>query len=272
MLIFLVALRAAACSASAAQLLSLGFDGADQIALKTLPLSGPITRNNTDESVVTDIEISKLGAFFTQVATMQHDNIYVSCLEQKISTPTRWTPSSECSPACMSGMSCCQDPKAKGKGTAACYKVAKCADIVDPAIGPDQGVLIGVDMRTRKLAFHYNTSICWKLAMDPTDNSQNTALCLMEDGGNETYGGDNHLHKIDLRTGKETRIADFPPNMIVENNGGAFDPVKGVFYAMLAPFDSFAARERRRAQKARKAGRRIRRRKRQMLTQRPAMT
>jgi hypothetical protein len=245
-----VLLHAANSSASAAQLLSLGFDDPHQIALKSIPLTAPMKRNSTDESIVTDIKLKGLGSFFTQVSTTQHGNIYVSSLEQKTSAPAAWTPSNKCSPSCLSGTSCCQDPEAKGKGAAACYKVEECADIVDPG-GGQQGVLIGVDMRTKQLVFHYNTSICWKLAMDGADKSQNTALCLMEDGGNDTYGGVNHLHKIDLRTGKETKVADFPSNMIVDNNGGAYDPVKGIFYAMLAPFDSVAV-TRRRAQKAHK--------------------
>ena len=46
---------------------------------------------------------------------------------------------------------------------------------------------------------------------------------LHEDGGNETYGGQLHLSRIDLAPPHAAaRIGSFPPNELVQNDAGAF--------------------------------------------------
>ena len=70
-------------------------------------------------------------------------------------------------------------------------------------------------------------SKCWKLATTEAIVKANELLCVYEDGSNDTYGGQSHVSRLDLASGKETLVGSFPGDMIVTNNAGALDPTAG---------------------------------------------
>ena len=181
------------------------------------------------------------GAFWTEASATSASHLgppqagggmkYFATLQKRSGTGA-WAPADSCAPHCDSGSLCCSDPRAKGKGGGACYNVSACSAIKDPT--PLYGVTVAVDLAVRK-ARVFNSSTCWKLALGQDGSS---LLCMFEDGGNETYGGQLHVSRIGLESPhEETRIGSFPANHIVMNDAGCFDVGGGMAYALTNGFD-----------------------------------
>jgi hypothetical protein len=191
-----------------------------------------------NETLLTDLGPG-YGVFWTESVTSSAvhgggGGEYFATVE-KHNGSGKWVPA-QCLDPCAAGTTCCSDPRATGKGTGACYKVTSCSQITDGS--PTHGVTVRLDLNTGDVST-WNTSKCWKLATTEAIVKANELLCVYEDGGNDTYGGQSHVSRLDLASGKETLVGSFPGDMIVTNNAGALDPTAGkagVFYAYTTSF------------------------------------
>ena len=191
------------------------------LSLQSLDLAAPnVTQNVYDVG-------QGYGALFTQASTLVDGDRYIATV-QHAGTGGGWLPSTDCK-SCSADQQCCADPRATGKGSGACYKVSSCDALLDPT--PQHGVTFGYDLARGVPLFHFNTSICWHLAVDPDD--EHSLLCLEERSANAT--DTNYVSRIDVRTGTSTAVGSFPSNLIVGMNDATFDAAARVFYALLAP-------------------------------------
>jgi hypothetical protein len=219
-----LALFSIRCTAGGA-LAWIAFDKIPTISVQSFDLDSKVVK------VVADLG-NDLGAMFTTVATTSSKGQYIVGIEEA-SASGAWLPSADCAKSpfpCANGTVCCSDPRAK-KSAGACYKVASCDAIHDPS--PNHGLLVGVNFKTGKTAFRFNTSICWSIALHTSD--LNSVLCISETKSPPGIWT-NHLYQIDTRTGAQTMVGSFssPNNSFVATYAATYDSKRNIYFAYLA--------------------------------------
>ena len=210
-----------------------------------------ITKTSADEIVLGSLDLqtrkaatlgsigpsTEISSFWTEAAALVGSTFYATV--QKVHPGPSMVPK-KCGSACPANSTCCGEPGSSSPfGT--CFKVDNCSKL---PTGPPHftGLTIGLDSSTGAARAKHNTSQCWALAGEPPSAppphgaaaGADALLCVEESGGNETYGGQSTLRRIEMATGRSTHIGSYPDDMVVMNDAAAV--YRGVSYAFLCAF------------------------------------